>query len=227
MFRRRKTTMQKKKNKINYIVAALLVLLLVIAALATSAYSKYVRKYSAEFKADIVALGQVEIFLTETKVDEYGTPLTGAEAGTTNQGQAYKLVPGFTYTKDPLITVVSGSNPCWLFVEVKNDIEQFEASTNPIETQMLENGWTPIDGEENVYYHDIVDAFDAEQTVKVFEEFTIDGYANEVEGWDAVTPDSTTVTICAYAIQADGFNDEEKSKEENIASAWAALNANS
>ena len=89
--------------------------------------------------------------------------------------------------------------------------------------QMLLNGRQPLPGEQDVYYHDIVDAFDEEQKVLVFQKFTVDGWANEVEGWETINTEGVSVSVTAYAIQADGFDDPLKSKEENVADVWAAL----
>lgn len=214
--------MKFRKEYIKYIVL-IFMLLLFFVFLLSGTYGRYITRRSTLFKTEIVALGKVEISLAETKVDLLGVPLIGTEAGTTNSKQTYKLIPGYKYVKDPHITIDKGSNPCWLFVEVDNGIAAFEADTNTIYAQMIANGWTLLEGENNIYYHDIVDAFDEEKTVKVFDEFTIDGWANEVDGWDVITPENTNVSIRAYAIQADGFDDVNKTKEENAISAWAAL----
>ena len=50
-------------------------------------------------------VGNVSISMVESVVDAYGVPTTG----TTSEGNTYKLIPGHTYTKDPTITVDSGS----------------------------------------------------------------------------------------------------------------------
>lgn len=213
--------LNKKHIKVVLLILALLVL---FSTLFFYSYSRYITQLSAVFKTNIIALGQVEISLAETKVDEYGVPLTGSEAGTTSSGQSYKLIPGCTYVKDPFITVAKGSNPCWLFVKVENGISIFEEESNTIYDQMIKNGWIPLEGEANIYYHDIVDAFTEEKIVKVFEEFTIHPAANAAKEWDTMTPENTKVTIRAFAIQAEGFDSIDNTKEENVKLAWAALN---
>ena len=163
-------------------------------------------------------VGNVEITLLETKVDEYGEALTGNDAGTTNAGQPYKMVPGHTYTKDPTITITAKSEPCWLFVKVENGIAKYEATTNTIAAQLSANGWTALNGVTDVYYHDIVDVNENQDPIKVFEEFTIADKANEVQGWSSVTSDNTKVSVTAYAIQSDGM--------PTASDAWTALGVN-
>ena len=51
-------------------------------------------------------VGQVDITLDEAKVNTDGTPVKGAERVQENE---YHLIPGQTYTKDPMITVKAGS----------------------------------------------------------------------------------------------------------------------
>ena len=74
---------------------------------------------------------------------------------------SYKLIPGKTYTKDPVITVVDGSESCWLFVKVVNGIAgaeiapddtAAEGETETIAEQMAANGWKLRTGSSNVYY---------------------------------------------------------------------------
>ena len=46
---------------------------------------------------------------------------SGTDADTTKDGfqQNFKMVPGDTITKDPTVTVVKGSEPCWVFIKVE------------------------------------------------------------------------------------------------------------
>lgn len=211
--------MRKKSKALLLVLCA--VMLVVGSVMGTVAYLTS----STETVSNTFTIGQVNITLTETKVDEYGVKLTGSEAGTTDAGQEYKMLPGREYVKDPIVTVVSGSEQCWLFVRVENGILSYESDEATIASQLAANGWTLVEGETDVYYHAIVDARDAEQTVKVFEKFIIADDADNVTGWSEVTPQNTKVSVTAYAIQADGFNDADKTEAVNAAAAWAALGA--
>lgn len=201
----------KKRTK-----ALLLVLCAIMLVTASIMGTVAYLTSTTETVSNTFSVGQVNITLSETKVDVYGAALTGDDAGTTSQGQAYKMLPGHEYVKDPTITVTAGSEPCWLFVKVENGISAYEATTNTIVSQLTTNGWTLVSGQNNVYSHAVVDAREAAQTVKVFEKFVIAGNADTVNGWSSVTSENTKVSVTAYAIQSDGFND--------AASAWTALN---
>ena len=71
---------------------------------------------------------------------------------------------------------------------------------------MTANGWTAVEGATNVYAYKAT--VTAGQDIKVFENFTIKG--------DAAVADyaGKTITVEAYAIQADGFT--------TAADAWKA-----
>ena len=197
----------KKRTK-----ALLLVLCAIMLVTASIMGTVAYLTSTTETVSNTFSVGQVNITLSETVVDVYGT----AQTGTTDKGQEYKMLPGHEYVKDPTITVTAGSEPCWLFVKVENGISAYEAATNTIASQLTANGWTVVSGQTNVYYHAVVDAREAEQTVKVFEKFVIADNAEDVTGWSSVTSENTKVSVTAYAIQSDGFAD--------AATAWAALN---
>ena len=92
-------------------------------------------------------VGNVDIDLTET-----------FNTDTNNDGEAdawkAQLIPGTTYTKDPVVTVTADSEDCWLFVkfEEKNDAATYLNYTSNLTT---DNGWTQGDGTNipaNVWY---------------------------------------------------------------------------
>lgn len=179
-------------------------------------------------------VGKVTIELDEVQVDPYGTPSTKAVEGENItwtpsdsapriKANEYKLIPGHEYTKDPTVHVAKGSEPCWLFVKVDNGLANIEAdveadTANGIEAiddiadQMKAKGWSLVSGTTNVYsYKDIVDARTAAVDKVVFSEFTLKGDADVAKYKDA------SITIDAYAVQADGFT--------SAAAAWAAAPA--
>ena len=145
-------------------------------------------------------VGQVEITLAETKVDEYGKALTGAEAGTTDSGNEYKLLPGHTYIKDPTITVGADSEDCWLFAKIENGLGA-NADINVL------SGWTQIGATDYWAYANTVSAGDE---VTVFDTFT---YSDAVD--DTAADAAKAIVVTAYAIQADSFSTSE--------AAWTAL----
>lgn len=62
-------------------------------------------------------------------------------------GDTYKMVPGFTIAKDPKVTVLEGSEKCYLFVKLEKS-----ANFDAFLSYEIADGWTALDGTANVYY---------------------------------------------------------------------------
>ena len=155
-------------------------------------------------------VGNVAITLDEAKVDVYGVK----DGNTRVTENNYKLIPGHTYVKDPTVHVTAGSEKCWLFVKVVDEIAAIQDTTT-VAAQMTANKWTAVAGAEGVYaYESIVDAGTAAQDVKVFDNFKIKGNA------DVADYTGKTITIQAYAIQADGFGTAAAAWKAAPLSAW-------
>lgn len=154
-------------------------------------------------------VGSVAITLDETDVD--------GNAGR-DTANAYKLLPGHTYTKDPIIRVASTSEDCYLFVEVVDGIKAIEADTT-VAAQMAAKGWEAVNDVENVYVYTKngeKTAVSAGSNVTVFESFKIkDGVTNT----DLANYQGKTITVTAYAVQKDGF--EGKTADEIWNAAFA------
>ena len=137
-------------------------------------------------------VGNVAITMDETDVDD-STP--NEDRDTENK---YKLLPGQTYTKDPIIHVSATSEDCYVFVKVTNDISAVEAAgDSTIAKQLEENGWKTVPNESNVYYKE--DAVEANANVDVFDSFTVSDSATN-EQLKAI--DGKTIEVTAYAVQA-------------------------
>lgn len=141
-------------------------------------------------------VGNVAITMDETDVDN-STP-DGNGRDTENE---YKLLPGQTYTKDPIIHVSATSEDCYVFVKVTNNISSVEATgNNTIDKQLKANGWKAVPDESNVYYKE--DAVNASADVDVFGSFTVSDSATN-EQLSAI--DGKTIEVEAYAVQKEGF----------------------
>lgn len=177
---------------------AMLLSMMLVAVVAIGGTYAYLTS-----KTDVVTntftVGNVNITLDEAKVTEYGDAVEGAARDTEN---TYKLIPGHTYTKDPTIHVAVGSEKCWLFVKVVDGIAAIQDNTT-VAAQMAANGWTLVNNETNVYaYRETIDARTATKPVDVpvFGSFKILGNANVADYT------GKTITVQAYAVQADGFD---------------------
>ena len=128
-------------------------------------------------------------------------------------------MPGHTYTKDPIVHVASTSEDCYLFVKVVNEIAAIEGGTT-VAAQMATKGWVAVENTNGIYVYTTAQSnpavVHAEDEVSVFDSFTINGAVkggtkpadytgNELFLGDY---DNKTITVTAYAIQADGFADK-------------------
>ena len=149
-------------------VALLLALVLVfgVAVGGTIAYLT-----AEDVNTNTFVVGEVEAYMDETDTDD-STP--GADRDKENE---YLLMPSQYYVKDPTVHVDGNSQPCYVFVTVKNGLVQgdinIEAASGEycsseedlyagrfkyktIAEQMEENGWKPLLGEGwegQIYYN--------------------------------------------------------------------------
>lgn len=167
---------------------------------------------STDSVSNTFSVGQVAITLDEAPVDANGQETTGARVKT----NAYKLMPGHEYDKDPTVHFQAGSEASYLFVKVDNGIagaESTEGSYKSIATQITDNSWTALEGETGVYYKQVAaNTGDAAIDYPVFEGFTVSGALTNTQ---LANFNNKTITVTAYAIQADGF--------ETAAEAWDGL----
>ena len=157
------------KKKILMIVGAALCAVLLVAGsvVGTLAYLTSTMKVTNTF-----TVGDVTIDLDESLVDLDGTPIENASRVHQNE---YHLVPGTTYTKDPRITIKTGSEACFLFVKVENGLsavamtalEAQSLGKKTIATQMQENGWRLLTGTTDIYYFDAVNAASGAENASV------------------------------------------------------------
>ncbi len=190
------------KTKIKALVLACCAVLLVV----TTVFFTVAYLTSNDTVTNTFTVGNVAITLDETDVDVNGTK----DGDTRVKANTYKLMPGHTYTKDPIVHIDADSEDCWVFVKVVNEIAAIEADTT-VATQMTTNGWNAVDGTENVYaYKEVANASD---NITVFENFKVKG---DITNEALVAYAEKTVVVTAYAIQADGF--------DTAAEAWTAAN---
>lgn len=182
------------------------VLLVAASVLGTMAYLT-----STDEVTNTFTVGQVQITLDEKDTDN-STPDADRD-----KANAYHLLPGNEYEKDPTVHVNAVSEDSWIFVKVENGIAAFEAATSTeengyksISDQITANGWKALDGVANVYYKPYTKSAIGSDLI-VFRNFKIADTANDVQGWATL---NATVNITAYAVQKDGF--------DTASAAWTA-----
>lgn len=148
------------------------------------------------------------------KLEETGT--TAAADGSATK--EFKMIPGYTIAKDPKVTVLAGSEKCYLFVKVAESDNFDDFMTYTIAT-----GWTALTGVNGVYYR-VVDtagmgtAYSVLANDQVIVKDTVtkaDMNALKAEG--AIQP---TLTFTAYACQYNSTN----GTNFGPADAWAKVN---
>ena len=199
------------------------VLLVAASVLGTMAYLTSTDKVENTF-----TVGKVNITLDEAKVDTNGKAVEPAERVKKNN---YKLLPGHTYTKDPTVTVKAGSEESYIKMTVTfTKANELDTIFDPTGAKLMEifkgydaKNWTykgnTKDATANTrtyefWYKEAVGALDADVKLDaLFDSITVPG---TITGDDLKNIDGMTITVNAYAIQADGFAD--------AAAAWAAYN---
>lgn len=197
----------KTRNKA-LILTLCAVLLVVATVMGTLAYLTA----QTDTITNTFTVGKVALTLDEAKVDAYGVAEQGAARVKAN---AYKLIPGHSYTKDPTVHVTADSENSYIFVKVENGIAALEAQdNNTIAKQIVDKGWMALNGVANVYYKEYTSKNTVENLV-VFESFKIADAVSGTDAWNAIS-ENTKITVTAYAVQKDGFADAK--------AAWAAAN---
>lgn len=153
-------------------------------------------------------VGNVNITLTET----WNTDTDG-----NGEPDAWKmqLIPGTSAVKDPTVTVLGGSEKCYLFVkfEEKNSPTTYLTYTSTLTDA---NGWTKLEGESNVWYR-VVDKADTNTSFVLLQ---ADNKGNMVTVKDSVTNTNmeeaakAELVYTAYACQFEGMTAEQ---------AWTAV----
>ena len=182
-------------SKKTLLMLACAVMLVLVSVMGTMAYLT-----STDTVTNTFTVGNVAITLDETDVDN-----STADADRDKEN-AYNLLPGHKYTKDPIIHVAANSEDCYLFVKVEDEIAEIE-DAKTVATQMSELGWTAVKGETNIFaYNSIISKSASAQDVKVFNDFTIKGDVNNttLAGYKG-----KTIKVTAYAVQAYGFTSAE------------------
>ena len=190
----------------------LTVLLALVLVIAMSVAGTMAYLTSTATVTNTFTVGNVTITMDETDVDD-STP--NKDRDTANK---YKLIPGMTYTKDPIVHVASGSEDCYLFVKVVNGIKNYEAAgETTIAKQMEAKGWKAVDANKGIYVYALGDAektvVSKNSNVTVFESFKI-SESTQLPG----NGTGLDVVVTAYAVQADGF------KDKTPAEIWTAAN---
>lgn len=182
-------------------------------------------------------VGNVAITLDEAKVNLAGEPLNEKDEKVNSVAEAarvdsnnYKLMPGHTYVKDPTVTVLKDSESSYIKMTVTfskaNELDAIFAPNGADMTSIFQGydsaNWiakgNTKDATANTrtyefWYKETVSAPDANVVLDaLFDSIKV---PDTITGTQLETIKGMTITVNAYAIQADGF--------ANADAAWEAF----
>lgn len=190
------------------------VLLVTASMLGTMAYLTSTASVENTF-----TVGSVAIKLDEAKANPDGSLVAGAARVKAN---SYKLLPGHTYNKDPMVTVLKGSEASYIKMTVTfSKAKELDAifAPNGADLTSIFNGydntsWTYKGNTKDTaadtrtyefWYKEAVSAPTADVALDaLFDSITVPG---TITNEQLATIEGMTITVNAYAIQADGFDD--------------------
>lgn len=224
--------MNKKLRRILLTVCSAALLVCVTVG-ATVAYLT-----SSDTVTNTFTVGNVQIKLDEAQANADGS-LT--DNGTTRvKANTYKLLPGHTYSKDPMVTVLDGSEKCYVKMTVTftesaaldaifDKLNEGKSDDEKIQLTSIFNGysstnWIAKGNKEDetantrtyeFWYNGIVDASnDDVELDALFDSITVPG---SITNTQLANLEGMKIIVNAYAIQADGFKTAD--------AAWAAYAA--
>lgn len=211
----------KTRNK------ALLLTFGAVLLVAASVFGTLAYLTATDEVVNTFTVGSVAIKLDEAKANPDGTLVENADRVDKN---SYKLLPGHTYAKDPMVTVLKDSEKSYIRMTVSfsNSAELdaiFEGEANMLEifngydsaTWLYKGNVEDVAANTRTYefwYKETVDTLNGNDLKldALFDSITVPG---EITKEQLATINNMTITVNAHAIQADGF--------ETADAAWAAF----
>lgn len=206
----------------------LMTVLALVLVIAMSVAGTYAYLTSTDEVVNTFTVGNVAITLDEAKANADGTLVANADRVKANN---YKLLPGHNYNKDPMVTVLKGSESSYVKMTVTftkaAELDAIFAPTGADMTSIF-NGydstnWIYKGNTKNAdntrtyefWYKETVAAPNGDVALDaLFDSITVPG---NITNTQLATIEGMTITVNAYAIQADGF--------ANADAAWEAFDA--
>ena len=199
------------------------IILVVATVFGTMAYLT-----STDEVVNTFTVGNVAIKLDEAPVDGNGKATTGDRV----KANSYKLLPGHVYDKDPTVTLLAGSETSYVKMTVTfskaTELDAIFAPSGADLTSIF-NGYDAAnwiakgntkDADANTrtyefWYKEAVGAPEADVALDaLFDSITV---PDTITKEQLASIEGMTITVNAYAIQADGFADAD--------AAWTAFSA--
>lgn len=197
--------------------------MLLVCVLSVTATLAYITTKSDTVR-NTFSVGNVAITLNEKDVDNDSNKDDNVTIGseTRDLANAYKLISGHTFEKDPTVFLTKGSEDAWIFVKIEVGVnlakvlvanDTSKTNDGSIEDQLVANGWTKV--ADNFYGRQSKTTASSTVDVKHIVFSTITTKATATSD-DLAACKGEEIAVTAYAIQADGLN--------TTTAAWNALN---
>lgn len=179
-------------------------LLAVIAAMTISPTLSWLSDTS-DSVVNTFAGGAISIKLDEALVDPNGKTVEGDSAQRVLEN-SYKYIPGAVLDKDPTVTVLKGSEECYVFMCVDNELNDL-FTINYDTTSWLK---VASNGNKTVYiYNSSINALMTDNDVVLNPIFTTITVSQDLTSQDVEEIGQKTVTATAYAVQAANIDRDE------------------
>ena len=138
---------KKKRNNSTKIVTILLALALLVCCGIGGTVAWLMD--STEAVTNTFTIGDINLTLVESP---YNAANNSYDEPDENVNNSYPLIPGNSYKKDPKVTVLANSEDCYLFVRM----EKIGNPDNYLDFTFNDDGWSTYNGEEGVYYREVL-----------------------------------------------------------------------
>ena len=183
----------------NKLITAIVALSLVLCCLVGGTVAWLVTE--SEVITNTFTVGDINISLAETT------------------GNTFKIIPGATVEKNPIITVEAKSENCYLYVLIDNTVvlNGTVVATPDIDTTNWEVVATK--GTKTLYRYKEVVAY--KENAQMFPVFNYVTYSNTILKDNISTLNNTTIVVKAYAHQSENL---ERTTADTNAMTWAGVN---
>lgn len=183
-----------KKSKKKIAACAVLAILLVATVLPTFSWLSA----QSETVVNTFAGGAISILLDESPVGTDGKKVDGART----TANSYKYKAGAVLDKDPRPTVIKGSEECYVFLCVENEL------TDKFSMNYDTKSWLKVanSGDKTVYaYKAKVNALEADEDKVLEPIFTTVTVSSELTAEEIADLGERKLSVTAYAVQTESL----------------------
>lgn len=149
-------------------------------------------------------------------------------------GNSYKMVPGETIIKNPVVTVSANSEACYVFVKIDENLGAWTGNFKDYLAYTVASDWIPLADVNGVYYVELdQDTAAAGESYPVLkdnaitvshENVTKEMMAKLYDASGNLVADLPKLTFTAYAIQSENLTDKDGDSDVDAKDAWTLLN---